>query len=89
MDMLMMLGKSIYAIQPYQVGRKDKKSLAIIIPAKIARECNVNPSTIFAVQVNKQNMTITMQTVRARYENNTMPAEESSKASRRQASEEQ
>ena len=60
-----MLTKSTYAIQPYRVGcKKDKKqSLAIIIPAKIAREYNVDPSTIFVLRVDQGNKTITLELV--------------------------
>jgi hypothetical protein len=47
-----MLSKSTYVTQPYNVGNKERKSLAIIIPAKVAREYNISSSTIFAIHVN-------------------------------------
>ena len=40
-------------IQPYQVGSKDGKSLALIIPAKVARQCSVNTSTLFTLRVDE------------------------------------
>lgn len=43
--------KSQYALQPYQVGSKDRKSLAVIIPAKVAKQYNIDKSTIFTLQV--------------------------------------
>lgn len=55
-----MLNKSIYAIQPYEVGHKDRKSLAIIIPARIAKEYNINSSTIFTIQIERQQKSIVL-----------------------------
>ena len=46
-----MLGRHIHVVQPYWVGTKDRKSLALIIPAQIAKEQNLNASTIFALRV--------------------------------------
>jgi hypothetical protein len=60
---MFMLSKRTYVVQPYQVGSKDKKSLALIIPAKVTRECGINTSTIFAVQVNELSKHITLQIV--------------------------
>jgi len=45
--------KELYAIQPYQVGSKNAKSLALIIPAKVTREYNINTSTVFALRTDK------------------------------------
>jgi hypothetical protein len=59
------LSKKIYAVQPYQVGHKDKKSLALIIPSKLAKEYGVNTSTIFATYVDKNDNTISMHMIRA------------------------
>lgn len=84
----MVIIKSIYAIQQYQVGCKDKdeKPLASIIPAKMAEEYNVGTSSILAVQANKDTDNIPLQTVKISYENNMTPAEKSFKASKQQAS---
>ena len=43
--------KSLWTLQPYQVGSKDRKSLAIIIPAQVTKQYNIDKSTIFALQV--------------------------------------
>jgi hypothetical protein len=55
--------KSTYAIQPYQVGRRDRKSLAIIIPAKIAKEYEVNTSTVFVIHTDKHRKNLTLHVV--------------------------
>jgi hypothetical protein len=47
--------KSVYVIQPYQVGSKRAKSLAMVIPAKIVREYNINASTIFTLKPDHRN----------------------------------
>lgn len=47
--------KSVYVVQPYQVGSKGAKSLAMVIPAKIVREYNINASTIFTIKPDHRN----------------------------------
>jgi hypothetical protein len=64
--MLFMLPRVVYATQPYLVGSKDRKSLAIIIPARIAKEYDVDTSTIFAVRADKRTNSIFMYTVHGR-----------------------
>jgi hypothetical protein len=39
--------KTDYLIQPYFVGSKEAKSLALIIPARVRKEANLDASTIF------------------------------------------
>ena len=46
--------KSIYVVQPYHVGSKHGKSLVICIPAKIAKECCIDTSTVFVVHLDKK-----------------------------------
>ena len=84
-----MLTKATYAIQPYQVGCKNdkKKSLAIIIPAKIAREYNVDPSTIFALKVDQEKKIITLQIVDNVFKGKMTPTGESLVVSNQQVSE--
>ena len=53
MHKLFMFTRSVYATQPYLVGSKDRKSLAIIIPARLVKEYDVDTSTIFAVRADK------------------------------------
>ncbi|MGA9844961.1 MAG: hypothetical protein WBQ25_21875 [Nitrososphaeraceae archaeon] len=45
-----MSNKLIYAIQPYEVGTKNGKSLAMIIPAGFARKNRIDASTIFILK---------------------------------------
>lgn len=55
--------KQVYVLQPYQVGSKDGKSLALIIPAKVARQCSVNTSTVFTLRVDEGTKRIMLQTL--------------------------
>jgi hypothetical protein len=41
-----MLGRHIHVVQPYWVGTKYRKSLAMIIPAGFARDNHIDTSTI-------------------------------------------
>jgi hypothetical protein len=81
-----MLSKLTYAVQPYQVGHKGRKSLAIIIPAKVTKECNINPSTIFAIQIDQQKKNITLERIDAPYQKDVMPTGESLEATNQQVS---
>ena len=58
------LSKKIYAVQPYQVGPKHNKSLAVIIPSKLAKEFGVDTSTIFATCV-ENDKTISLHMIKA------------------------
>jgi hypothetical protein len=42
--------KSVYVIQPYEVGSKKAKSLAVVIPATVVKKYRINSSTIFALR---------------------------------------
>ena len=55
--------KNIYALQPYQVGSKNAKSLAIVIPAKIVRKFHIDTSTIFTLEGDDNTKKITLQTI--------------------------
>jgi hypothetical protein len=55
--------KSVYVLQPYYVGSKHGKSLAIVIPAKVARKYNLDSSTIFSLKTDDLTHTITLQNV--------------------------
>jgi hypothetical protein len=69
------VSKNVYAVQPYLVGPREKKSLAVIIPSKLAKEYGVDTSTIFATYVNRTKKTISLQMVRTSDQN--MQARES------------
>jgi hypothetical protein len=53
--------RKMYVLQPYEVGSKRSKSLALLIPAKMVREYNINTSTVFALRANSGTKTITLQ----------------------------
>jgi hypothetical protein len=55
--------RDVYVIQPYRVGTKDRKSLAIVIPAQVVKEYSFNTSTVFALNVDKGNSKITLRKV--------------------------
>jgi hypothetical protein len=55
--------KALYALQPYHVGSKDRKSLALIIPAKVAKRYNVDTSTVFTLTVDDNRKRIMLQTM--------------------------
>lgn len=55
--------KNLYVVQPYEVGTKERKSLAIIIPAKITREYHIDTSTILALGVDEKTKRITLREV--------------------------
>jgi len=42
--------QKIHVAQPYQVGSKGGKSLAVIIPSKLAKQFNINCSTVFILR---------------------------------------
>lgn len=50
-----------YAVQPYYVGGKEKKSLALVVPSKIVREFQINISTIFEIIVDEKNRILHLQ----------------------------
>ena len=55
--------KSIYILQPYHVGSKNGKSLAMVIPARVAKACNIDISTAFALRVDKSRKHITLESL--------------------------
>jgi hypothetical protein len=53
-----------YAIQPYEVGTKGARSLALIIPARIARQCDITTDTMFSVKADTRTKAVTLQTIK-------------------------
>ena len=53
--------KSLHILQPYAVGSKNAKSLAIVLSAKIVRKNNINVSTVFALRADEKTRRITLQ----------------------------
>lgn len=48
---IVMLQRNVHFVQPYYVGTKDRKSLAVIIPSQIVKDQNIDTSTAFAIRV--------------------------------------
>ncbi len=79
----------IYAVQPYEVGPKNrKKSLVVGIPSKIAQECNITTSTVFAIQLGDQKKSITLRMLDPSHENEIVPVAASFQANSNEVSEE-
>jgi len=53
--------KELYVLQPYEVGSRKAKSLALIIPAKVVKECDIGTSTVFALSANPSTKRVVMQ----------------------------
>jgi hypothetical protein len=79
--------KEVYAIQPYLVGSKQAKSLALVIPAQVVREYNINPSTVFTLRRTKKTKGIILQSVNNSSTENMMHAGQSLAASSQHAPE--
>jgi hypothetical protein len=56
--------ESKYLIRPYQVGSKNAKSLAIVIPSQLRREAKIDLSAIFLLKVNKETKIMTLQNIK-------------------------
>jgi hypothetical protein len=81
------LNRNVHVVQPYWVGTKDKKSLALIIPAQVAKEQDLNASTVFALRADKTK--IVLQVIKAEHEYQepvSIPTGESLEASSQQVS---
>jgi hypothetical protein len=48
--------KEIHVVQHYWAGTKERKSLAMIIPAQIVKGQNLNTSTILTMRVSNANI---------------------------------
>ena len=81
-----MLYKKVYAVQPYQVGQKERKSTAVIIPAGIVKEFNIDKNTILILKP-YQNGKLTIETIKGSEQfdqKSMMPVEKSIAASNQQ-----
>jgi hypothetical protein len=81
-----MINKIPYVVQPYEVGAKYRKSLAIVIPAKVAKENHINKHTVFALWIDQNSQGIMLQNLDPMIEANVKPVGESFQASNQQAS---
>jgi hypothetical protein len=52
--------RRVYPIQPYELGSKNYKSLALVIPAAVVKEYEIDRSTVFALMpdMNAKKVTI-------------------------------
>lgn len=55
--------KSVYALQPYHVGSKKGKSLAIVLPFALVRKYSFNESTVFILRTNEYKNLITLESI--------------------------
>ena len=69
--------KSVYVIQPYEVGTRKRKSLAMIIPAKYARDNQIDRSTVFVIKNNEENGSIIFHRIKSVELEGSMPTGES------------
>jgi hypothetical protein len=56
--------RRIYGIQPYYLGSKRGRSLALIIPARIARQCDITTDSMFCVKADIGTKTVTIETIK-------------------------
>ncbi len=68
-----------YLIQPYLVGSKNSKSLAIVIPLDIRKKMQIDPSTVFVLETNNDNKCISLTIADIKNsENNMIPVDNNS-----------
>jgi hypothetical protein len=53
--------KNLHVIQPYQVGSKHSKSLAIVIPSPVVKQYQISPSTVLMLRTEENTKQITLQ----------------------------
>ena len=58
-----MIDKDVYPVQPFKVGTKTKTSLALIIPSKIVKRNNIDPSTIFVIRTEENDRKIILERI--------------------------
>ena len=57
------MSKSVYTLQPYYVGSKKGRSLAIVLPVHLVRKYSFDESTIFLVRSDESKNTITLESI--------------------------
>jgi hypothetical protein len=75
--------REYYVIGPYQLGSKTGKSWVVGIPAEVARVLQINGSTLFALRIQKDSRSITLQKINEvieRYDNMMLTSDRSSVA---------
>ena len=82
---------NFYISQPYEVGSKSAKSLAIVIPAPLRKQANITTSTILLLKIDEKTKQITLRNISnvvENYENIVIPAGKSFLGSDQQVSSE-
>jgi hypothetical protein len=66
--------RELYVIGPYKLGSKTGKSWVIGIPSEVAKILQISSSTLFALRIDKETRSITLQEISELIEkyNNTM-----------------
>ena len=81
--------KEFFAIQPYLVGSKKAKSIAITIPSEVVKTHSINRSTIFILKNNEEKNGFNLEIIgRRKVEEEMINADESFQPSGQQISEE-
>jgi hypothetical protein len=55
--------KDFYLLQPYRVGAKNYKSLALCLPAEVVREAKITTSTGFALRIDKSTKRVKLDSI--------------------------
>jgi len=57
--------KDVYIVQPFELGSKKQKykPLAVIIPSKVVKECQIDTATGFALQIDNNTKRMKMFTI--------------------------
>lgn len=53
----------MYILQPYRVGSKNGKSLAMVIPAEVAKAYNIDDSTAFILRIDRSRKHIILESL--------------------------
>ena len=65
-------------VQPREIGSKKGKSLIVHIPANMAKEYQINPSTLFLIKIDPEKGDLIFQKVNASFESRSIPMRDNS-----------
>jgi hypothetical protein len=68
--------KNLFSVQPYAVGSKTSKSLAIVIPSEVVKKYQINTSTVFVLRGGNSEIVLSFVDI-DNNENETIPYKES------------
>ena len=77
-----------YLVRPYSVGSKSTNCLAMVIPAALRKQANIDRSSILTARIDEKTKQITLKNINAIIERceKMIPVAESLAASKQQAS---